>query len=214
MVDVLTQYGHNLDERRGKIREDCPDREPDLRTGWLLWQTSLTEFLYFEEEALNPDPADYFAEWKESGGTGARKPSKNLWIYEKETGRKRYSVTTVAGAKIQPYFDVPPPNDPNLYLFRAQGEEVASGIIRVWVGASTARELEHLIGSLTPERLTEVIASVAGEIEERGGTGSVAREQAIPITVTSESYHVLVASFPGAVSDEHLVQLLVGRLRK
>ncbi len=214
MVDVLTQYGRNLDERRAKIREDCPDKEPDLRTGWLLWQTSLTEFLYFEEEALNPDPADYFAEWKESGGTGARKPSKNLWIYEKETGRKRYSVTTAAGAKIQPYFDVPPPNDPNLYVFRVQGEEIASGIVRIWVGASTARELEHLVGSLTPEKLMEVIASVAGEVEEGGGTGSVAREQAIPITLTSESYRVLVASFPGAVSDEHLAQLLLGRLRK
>lgn len=214
MVDVLTQYRRNLDERRAKIREGFTEKEPDLRTGWLLWQTSLTEFLYFEEEILNPDPADYFAEWKESGGTGARKPSKNLWVYEKETGRKRYSVTTSAGAKIQPYFDVPPPNDPNLYVFRVQGEEIASGIIRIWVGASTARELERLVGSLTPERLMEVITSVAGEVEEGGGTGSVAREQAIPITLTADSYHVLVASFPGAVSDEHLAQLLLGRLRK
>jgi hypothetical protein len=88
MVDVLTQYGHNLDDRRAKIREDCPSKQADLRTGWLLWQTSLTEFLYFEEETLNPDPRDYFAEWKESGGSGSRKPSKNLWIYEKETGEK------------------------------------------------------------------------------------------------------------------------------
>lgn len=76
MVDVLTQYRRNLDERRAKIREGFTEKEPDLRTGWLLWQTSLTEFLYFEEEMLNPDPADYFAEWKESGGTGARKPSR------------------------------------------------------------------------------------------------------------------------------------------
>lgn len=180
----------------------------------MLWQTSLTEFLYFEEEALNPNPAGYFAEWKESGGSGARKPSKNLWIYEKETGRKRYSVTTAAGAKIQPYFDVPPPNDPNLYMFRVQGEEIASGTIRIWVGASTARELERLVGSLTPERLMEVIASVAGEVEEGRSNTSVAWEQAIPILLTSESYHVLVASFPGAKSDEHLAQLLVGSLRK
>ena len=214
MADVLTQYARNLDERRAKLREDCPDKEPDLRTGWLLWQTGLTEFMYFEEETLNPDPTDYFAEWKESGGTGARKPSKNLWIYEKETGRKRYSVTTAAGAKIQPYFDVPPPNHPNLYIFRVQGEEIASGIIRIWVGASTARELEQLVGSLTPEKLMEVIASVAGEAEEGGATVSAAREQATPIILTSESYRLLVAAFPGAVSDEHLAQLLVGRLRK
>ncbi len=214
MADVLRQYGRNLDERRAKIREDCPDKAPDFRTGWLLWQTSLTEFLYFEEETLNPDPADYVAEWKESGGTGARKPSKNLWIYEKESGRKRYSVTTAAGAKIQPYFDVPPPQDPNLYIFRAQGEEIEPGVIRIWMGASTARELEHLVGSLTPERLMEVIASAASESDDRGGTASVAREQAVPVTLTSESYRLLVAAFPGAVSDEHLAQLLVGRLRK
>ncbi|MDE3136648.1 MAG: hypothetical protein KGL59_08735 [Acidobacteriota bacterium] len=214
MADVLTQYARNLDERRARIQEDCPDEEPDLRTGWLLWQTSLIEFLYFEEEALSPDPADYFAEWKESGGTGARKPSKNLWIYEKEGGRKRYSVTTAAGAKIQPYFDVPPPNDPNLYVFRVQGEEIASGVIRVWVGASTARELEQLVGSLTPEKLMEVIASVASEAEEGGASAPTAREQAIPIMLTAESYRLLVAAFPGAVSDEHLAQLLLGRLRE
>jgi len=214
MADVLTQYGRNLDERRAKIREDCPGKEPDLRTGWLLWQTSLTEFLYFEEETLSPDPADYTAEWRQSGGSGARKPSKNLWIYEKESGRKRYSVTTAAGAKIQPYFDVPPPGDPNLYLLRAQGEEIAPGIIRIWIEASTARELERLVGSLTPERLMEVIASAVGDPEDRAGTASAAREEAVSVDLTSESYRLLVAAFPGAVSDQHLAQLLVGSLRK
>jgi hypothetical protein len=214
MADVLTQYSRHLDERRAKIQEDYPGPEPDLRTGWLLWQTSLIEFLYFEEEALNPNRSDYFAEWKESGGTGARKPSKNLWIYEKETGRKRYSVTTAAGAKIQPYFDVPPPNDSNLYPFRVQGEEIASGVIRIWVGASTARELQQLVGSLTPEKLMEVIASVASEAEDGGAAAATSREQAIPIMLTSESYRLLVAAFPGAVSDEHLAQLLLERLRK
>ncbi len=163
---------------------------------------------------LNPDPGDYFAEWKESGGSGARKPSKNLWIYEKEGGRKRYSITTVAGAKIQPYFDVPPPNDPNLYIFRVQGEEIGAGIIRIWVGASTARELQRLVGSLTAERLMEVIASVASDPREAGSVVEVSREQAVPITLTSESYGLLVATFPGAVSDEHLAELLINRLQK
>jgi len=214
MADVLTQYGRNLDARRAKIREDFPEKQPDLRTGWLLWQSNLTEFLYFEEEALNPDPSSYFAEWKESGGSGARKPSKNLWIYEKEGGKKRYSVTTAAGIKIQPYFDVPPPNDANLYILRVQGEEIAPGIIRIWVGASTARELEHLVGSLTPERLTEVIAATASDPNEADKAAAISREQAVSISLTAESYGLLVASFPGAVSDEHLAQLLVNRLRK
>lgn len=190
---------------------DAPYQTPNLGR---FWPASLTEFLYFEEEALNPDPADYFAEWRESGGSGSRKPSKNLWIYEKETGKKRYSVTTSAGIKIQPYFDIPPPNEKHLYVFRVQGEEIAPGIIRIWVNVSTAKELEHLIGSLTPERLMEVIAATAPDPKETDGAPAVAREQAVPISLTAESYGLLVASFPGAVSDEHLAQLLVVRLRK
>jgi hypothetical protein len=87
-----------------------------MRTGWLLWQESLRQFLYFEERMRIPDPDDYKAQWVDSGG-GARKGSRNLWIYDKRTERKMFSVTTTAGAKIQPYFDVPPPDDPNLYLF-------------------------------------------------------------------------------------------------
>jgi hypothetical protein len=152
MSDVFKQYADLLRLRREKIREDFPQKQPDLRTGWLLWQSSLTEVLYFEEEAVAPDAKDFFAEWKDSGG-GSRKASKNLWVYEKATGRKRYSVTTAAGAKIQPYFDVPPPNDPNLYLIRVHGEEVAPGIVRIWVAASTARELKSLVGDLSPSAL-------------------------------------------------------------
>jgi hypothetical protein len=137
-----------------------------------------------------------------------------LWIYENGTGRKRYSVTTVAGAKIQPYFDVPPPNDQNLYVFRVQGEEISPGIIRIWIGTSTARELEYLVGSLTPERLMEVIASAASSPDASANVASPTREQAVAIKLISDSYRLLVATFPGAVSDEHLAQLLVERLRK
>ena len=211
MEDVLKQYGQLLESRRKKIKEDYPQKEPDLRTGWLLWQSSLTEFLYFEEEALAPDPKEYYAEWKDSGG-GSRKASRNLWIYEKETGRKRYSVTTAAGAKIQPYFDVPPPNDTNVYIFKVQGEEIKPGIIRLWIGASTARELERLTGDLSPERLGVIIANVAGEANDDHGTATVVRENAVSLSLTSESYGLLVATFPGAVSDEHMAQLLVTRL--
>ncbi|MGH9401692.1 MAG: hypothetical protein ACRD2P_06260 [Terriglobia bacterium] len=213
MTNVLNQYADLLSQRRDKIKEDYPEKTPDLRTGWLLWQTNLAEFLYFEEEAIAPDPKDYFAEWRESGG-GSRKASKNLWVYEKDTGRKRYSVTTTAGAKIQPYFDVPPPNDPNVYIFRAQGEEIAPGVIRIWIGASTARELERLVGDLSPEHLGVIIASTAADLPEEDGSPAIAHEQAVPLTLTAESYNVLVATFPGAVSDEHMAQLLVSRLRK
>lgn len=99
--DILHQYALLIEQRRQRIAQDAPNTEPDLRTGWLLWQESLREFLYFEEELRPPRPDDYWAEWKESGG-GTRKTSRNLWVYERETGRKRYSITTSAGAKFNP----------------------------------------------------------------------------------------------------------------
>jgi hypothetical protein len=82
------------------------DSRPDMRFGWLLWKSSLDEFLYFEEEMIAPDPARYRAEWRASGG-GRRLASRNLWVYDEVTGRKVYSITTSAGAKIQPYFRYP-----------------------------------------------------------------------------------------------------------
>lgn len=147
MMDVLTQYAELIRARREKVQVQAPgNEEPDMRTGWLLWQDSLRQFLYFEEEMLAPDPADYFAEWRSRSSGGSRKSSTNLWIYEKDTGKKRYSVTTEAGAKIQPYFDVPPPNDPNLYLFTVIGEIIETGLVRVWIMEATAREASRRTG--------------------------------------------------------------------
>jgi hypothetical protein len=213
MTDVLSQYAEVINQRRAKVSQDAGGKEADLRTGWMLWQSNLREFLYFEEETLPPDPKEFFAKWRESGG-GSRKASKNLWVYEKGTGQKRYSITTSAGAKIQPYFDVPPPNDPNVYFFKVQGEEVSPGVIRIWIAASTARELERAVGELSKDNLSVVIASAAAEQAEEEPGQILAREEAVPVALTLESYNLLVAMFPTAVSDEHMTQLLVSRLRK
>lgn len=212
MRGVLAQYGDLLAQRRVKLQEDAPQNQPDLRTGWMLWKESLTEFLYFEEEAIEPNPDDYHAEWKESGG-GARKTSKNVWVYEKETGHKRYSITTSAGPKIQPYFDVPPPGDPNVYVFKVQGEEIGEGLVRIWITASTARELERIIGSLTPERLSLFIANVAADLPTDGTGPTQVEEEAFPVTIPLESYTLLTTAFPNAVSDEHRARLLAASLR-
>jgi hypothetical protein len=211
MKVILLQYASLISERRDRVRADAGGHEPDMRTGWLLWQSTLKEFLYFEEEMLAPDPIDYFAEWRDSGG-GSRKGSRNLWIFERETGQKRYSVTTVAGAKIQPYFDVPPPTDPNLYLFRVQGEEVERGLIRVWVALSTHRELLRLLGDLSTESLSNAIAVAATEPEDGSGAAPP-QEEAVPLLITPEAYELLTASFAG-VSDEHMMQLLADRIRR
>lgn len=207
--DVLQQYAELIEQRRQKVALDYPGVEPDMRTGWLLWQESLEEFLYFEEETIAPNPNDYWAEWKESGG-GARKASKNLWVYENETGRKRYSITTAAGAKIQPYFDIPAPNTPNLYFFRVQGEEIENGLTRVWITSTTALLLKELFGTLETDVVSTAIVETAKEYslvrEAVDGSEQVGVELAQPIIITRYAYLTLKQAFPG-INDDHMIQL-------
>jgi hypothetical protein len=121
MRSVFRQYSELIKLRTSKVKEQIPDgKEPDMRTGWLLWEDSLTEFLYFEQPLEAPNPKGYYAEWNVTPPKGARKGSKSLWIFDRKTNKKRFSVTTTAGIKIQPYFDVPAPSDKNLYYFRVQ----------------------------------------------------------------------------------------------
>lgn len=213
MRSVLTQYAELIETRRAKVREESGiAAEPDMRTGWLLWQASLRQFLYFEEEMLPPYPDDYTAKWVTRKSSGSRKGSTNLWIYEKDTGRKRYSVTTEAGAKIQPYFDVPPPTDPNLYIFTVIGEVIDTGFVRVWITEVTARELRRLLGGLDTETLSSVIIESANEIAEQEATEESKVEVAQPVLITFEAYGALQRALPG-VSDEHSFQLLAQHLR-
>lgn len=207
--DVLGQYAGLIQQRRQKVVESALGIEPDMRIGWLLWQVSLKEFLYFEKEMLDPVSDDYWAEWKESGG-GARKASKNLWVYEIETGKKRYSITTSAGAKIQVYFDVPAPNDPNLYYFRVQGEELEGGSVRIWITSTTALLLERILGNLdattVSSAITEAAKEVSGIAEEREEPRTAKLDLARPILITTDAYRALAEAFTG-ISDEHMIQL-------
>jgi hypothetical protein len=70
-------------------------------------------------------------------------------------------------------------------------------VIRKWVGASTARELERLVGDPSPERLGVVIASTAAELYDSDSGAVVTREQAVSLSLTAESYKLLLATFPG-----------------
>ncbi len=208
-AEVLTQYANLIEQRRQKVAETAPKVEPDIRVGWLLWQESLREFLYFEEEMLAPIPNNYTAEWKESGG-GARKTSRNLWVYEKDTGRKRFSITTSAGPKIQAYFDVPPPNHPCLYYFCAQGEKIRGGIVKIWVTTTTAILLKRILGSLDKETLSSAIMGASREFS--GDQEETAEEEGLELAeavlITEEAYSALAEAFNG-VSDEHMIQLFV-----
>ena len=90
MRDVFKQYSDLIDIRTRKVRENSAGKEPDMRIGWLLWEDSLTEFLYFEEPLVAPQPDNYHAEWNETPPRGTRKGSKSLWIYEQ--GRQQEKI--------------------------------------------------------------------------------------------------------------------------
>lgn len=214
MRDVLTQYGELIKSRTEKVKLTSTSKTPpDMRTGWLLWQESLRQFLYFEEEMLPPNPDDYTAEWVQRTSRGARKPSTNLWVYEKKTGKKRYSVTSEAGAKIQPYFDVPPITDPNLYIFAVIGEVIATGQVRVWVTDSTHRDLQRLLGKLTTTSLSAAVIKTSLELQKLGPVEEARHEHATALEITVAAYQALQSALPG-VSDEHSFQLLVQHLSR
>jgi hypothetical protein len=211
MRDVFAQYAENITQQRALVQAHAPGVQPDMRRGWLLYQAdTLSEFLYFEEPRVAPDPADYYAQWKTNPAKGARKGSINLWIYHKGTRKKRYSVTTEAGVKLQPYFDVPPPDDPHLYTFVVQGEEVGNGEVRIWITLATARELERLLGSLATDVISRAILDA---VPDRSMVMSVTGADSVrPVMMHPGAYEKLKAEFEG-VSDEHRMQLFLQYLR-
>ena len=216
MVDVFRQYSELLGHRRKTVLEnaigDHELNDIDMRTGWLIWETELREFIYFEEPTVAPDPNNYWAEWSVTPAKGSRKPSKSLWIYERETGKKRYSVTTSAGVKIQPYFDIPSPKDPNFYFFRVQGEAVENGLVRLWVTGATARELKSLLGSLDIKTVSSTIVTTTEKLVNEELEPEIDSGLAESVVMTEEAYEALNKTLD-AVSDEHRMQLFVKALR-
>ena len=211
MEDVLNQYSTLIEERTQRVRDNGSDGSADMRFGWLLWEDDLKEFLYFEEEMTKPDPTKFYAEWNETSARGARKSSKSLWIYEKGTNKKRYSVTTSAGIKIQPYFDVPAPNDENLAYFRVQSEQLDADTIILWVAAATAEHLKQRIGSIEKDAVSKAVFEAA-ENETDGEEFTIEDlHSAVPIQVTKDAFDLLVSHWD-AVSDDHRIQLLLKAL--
>ena len=208
MKDVLTQYSDLIEEHTNQVRDASPDGSADMRFGWLLWEDQLREFLYFEEVMTKPDPAKYSATWNETPARGTRKASKSLWIFDKQTGAKRYSVTTSAGIKIQPYFDVPPPGDPNLLYFRVQSEPLNDDTVVLWVSAATAERLKGLLGSTDRQVVSDAVSrastsSVRDTLADAADSGI-----AVPIQVSKEAFDILIEHWD-AVSDEHRIQQLI-----
>ena len=213
MREVLEQYNSLIDGHSAVVREGAATGISDLRIGWLLWETSLTEFLYFEERFRKVDPNRYYAEWNETPARGARKGSRSLWIFDRETNQKRYSVTTSAGIKIQPYFDVPAPGDPNLYYFRVQSEPLDSDTVQIWVTSRTAESLARSLGKLTKFRVSDAILRTAGSEAAAVGIRTDDQEIAVPIPVSRKAFEVFCETWDG-VSDEHRAQLFLRTWRR
>lgn len=213
MYDVFQQYSGLIDTRARKALEQTPKvQNPDMRIGWLLWEDSLIEFLYFEQRLEAPNPDDYYAEWNVTPPKGARKGSKSLWIYERNTNKKRYSITTSAGIKIQPYFDVPAPSDKNLYYFRVQSEPLDYDTVQIWVSAATARAIQHIIGELGKETISEAIIKAAKNRVIKEAAISDNDDLAKPILITRKAFEVFQSTWEG-VSDEHRAQLFLESLQ-
>lgn len=211
MKDVFRQYAALINDRTQKVKSSSPTGAADMRTGWLIWERTLSEFLYFEEKMEAPSPENYWAEWNETKARGVRKASKNLWIYEKGSNKKRYSITTSAGIKIQPYFDIPAPNDPNLVYFCVQGEEVKGDKILLWLTVRTANALRKLLGKLDTPTLSEAILLAAENVKAAEVLNIGTSDMALSVEITKTAYAALKAKWAG-VSDEHRVQLLVSTL--
>ncbi len=211
MRDVFGQYSALIRQRAAKVQETASGVRPDMRTGWLIWEDGLTEFLYFEEPMVPPIPRSFYAEWNITPARGVRKASKSLWVYDKKTNQKRYSVTTSAGIKIQPYFDVPPPSDPHLYYFRVQSEPISADTICLWVASSTANALRQRLGSLERDVVSAAIMEVLSRQATPSGAPDLSEELAVAIPVSFEAHSRLVAAWE-AVSDEHRAQLLLRAL--
>ena len=205
---VFRQYADNLEYKRSQVREQSGGgAEADMRTGLLLYQPgTLREFLYFEKPTVAPGPEEHYAIWKENPARGARRGSVNLWIFDRYTDRKRFSVTTEAGNKLQPYYDIPAPTDPNLYVFTVQGEDIGDGQIRIWITVQTARELRRVVGALDFAALSEAILNSRPGIVT--GTLPGLAESVEPVVISTEAYNALIEKFVG-VSDEHRMRLFV-----
>jgi len=207
MRKVFQQYKELVENRAAKVRKEGglkENAEVEMRSGWLLWQDSLRQFLYFEEPTVIPNCDDYTAIWHENEAKGQRKESKSLWVFRKgEPQDKRYSITTNSGAKIQPYFDIPAPNDPNLYIFTVIGEHINDQYVYAWVTARTRRDLVDAIGSFTPNSLSQAILSLPladfnhGELSEIMKT----EELASPIEISTDAYLRLCTAFRAANDD-------------
>jgi hypothetical protein len=149
MAKVFQQWGAVISEFEDRVRATSKTGDTDIRWGVLLWAPDHSEFLYFEERLEKPRVEDYQARWHDGNHRG--KATRNLHIFEKSTGKKRFSCTLPRnGAKLQPYFDVPDVAN-GAHIFRPERADVLPLFVR--------REDADAIEKLFPDTSSEDVIS-------------------------------------------------------
>lgn len=157
MAKVFQQWGAAISEFEDRVRATSKTGSVDVRWGILLWAPDHSEFLYFEERLEKPRVEDYQARWHDGNHRG--KATRNLHIFEKATGKKKFSCTLPRnGAKLQPYFDVPDVAN-GAHIFRPEKADVLPLFVR--------REDADAIEKLFPDISSGRDRAASGELEER-----------------------------------------------
>lgn len=163
MRKIFADWTVSIDEFETRVKSTSSSGTADLRWGILLWATDHTEFLYFEERLVRPNPDNFIAEWHVGQHRGH--PTRNLWIFDRENPEiKRFSCTLPKnGAKIQPYFRVPTIED-GAHLFQAERHDT----VPLFVGKRDLDRLLNLFPHVEPEEaFTRLLDS---EDKRRGST--------------------------------------------
>lgn len=161
---VLEQWGRQIDGFHQRIARTSAAGRCDARWGILLWAPAHSQFVYFEEVLDKPNPHDFEGRWVD--GTHRSQPTRNLHIFERATGKKRYSCTLPRnGAKLQPYFDVPTVEQ-GAVLFEVPPLTTAP----LYVERADLDRMRVLFPGFSDE---EIAAKLLAFYLERGGPGSV-----------------------------------------
>jgi hypothetical protein len=152
-VQILEQFNAQIRQFRARVAQTNSSTTADIRWGILLWTLSLNEFLYFEEQLREVDSDRFYARFEDRSHRG--NPTRNLYIFEKETHIKRYSITMPnKGAKLQPYFDVPLVGE-GAYLFQVPNDQRRP----IWLEEATIAALERA-SALSGQNIDEFIRTI------------------------------------------------------
>jgi len=152
-VQILEQFNDQIRLFRARVAQTNSSKAADIRWGILLWTLNLNEFLYFEEQLREVDPDQFYAHFEDRSHRG--NPTRNLYIFEKETHIKRYSITLPnKGAKLQPYFDIPLVGE-GAYLFRVPDDQRQP----IWLEETTIEALEQA-SRLSGQNIDEFICAM------------------------------------------------------